>query len=444
MDMGTTAAFLRCTEPHCARQYGTSERYHSCPDCGGLLDVDYDFNLAAPPAALKSIFRARKLEQDPACRSGVWRFYELLPFLPDISRIVTLFEGNTPIYEAPGSSEYCGLSALRFKHQGMNPTGSFKDNGMTTGVTMARESGASAVACASTGNTSASMAAYAARAGLQSIVFVPAGRISHGKLAQVLEYGARVIELDGSFDDAMRIVRELAVETGLYLLNSVNPYRLEGQKTIIIEMLEQLDWTSPDWIVLPGGNLGNCSAFGKALHELASLGFIDRMPRLAVIQAKGAAPFYKLFKSPDRDTLSPVTHPATLATAISIGNPVSWKKALRSLDWTNGIVEQVSENEIADAKAVIGRDGIGCEPASAVTLAGARRLVESRIIDRDSNVVCVLTGNLLKDPGYTIDYHSRKLRLDTVEGEKMILVTRANAPERLPADKNTIRRHLKL
>jgi threonine synthase len=195
---------------------------------------------------------------------------------------------------------------------------------------------------------------------------------------------------------------------------------------------------------LPGGNLGNCSAFGKALYELSSLGFIDRIPRLAVIQAKGAAPFYNLFRSEARERLTPIHHPATLATAISIGNPVSWPRALRSLQWTDGIVEQVSENEIAEAKAVIGRDGIGCEPASAVTLAGAKQLVSRHIIDRDASVVCVLTGNLLKDPGYTMDYHSRKLRLETPEGERMILVTRANSPERLPADKTAIRRHLKL
>jgi len=444
MNMGDTAAFLRCTETDCSSQYPISERYYSCPACGGLLEVEYDFRFPSTPDALKAAFRGRKLEDEPAYRSGVWRFHELLPFVPDLSRVVTLFEGNTPIYDAPLSSDYCGLPGLRFKHQGMNPTGSFKDNGMTTGVTAARMSGAAAVACASTGNTSASMAAYAARAGIQSLVFVPAGRISHGKLAQALEYGARVIELEGSFDDAMRIVRELAVESGLYLLNSVNPFRLEGQKTIVIEMLEQLGWTPPDWIVLPGGNLGNCSAFGKALRELSSLGFIDRVPRLAVIQARGAAPFYTLFKSPKRDRLVPVTQPATLASAIRIGSPVSWPKALRSLELTNGVVEQVSENEIADAKAVIGRDGIGCEPASAVTLAGAKQMVSNRIIARDSTVVCVLTGNLLKDPGYTIDYHSRKLKLDTPEGERMILVTRANTPERLPADKAAIRRHLKL
>jgi len=236
----------------------------------------------------------------------------------------------------------------------------------------------------------------------------------------------------------------LADETGLYLLNSVNPFRLEGQKTIVIEMLEQLAWRTPDWIVLPGGNLGNTSAFGKALHELLELKFIDRMPRLAVIQAKGAAPFYRLFMSSDRAELVPERDPCTLATAIRIGNPVSWRKALRSLDWTNGLVEQVSEHEIADAKAVIGRDGIGCEPASAVTLAGLKKLVASKEILPEDDVVCVLTGNLLKDPGYTVDYHTGKLSLEKAGEVKRIMVTRANKPRRVTADKVEIKRLLGL
>ncbi|HKV38768.1 MAG TPA: threonine synthase [Blastocatellia bacterium] len=406
--------------------------------------MDYEFNPAQDPDALKVAFRSRKTELNTAYLSGVWRFHELIPFISDLSGVVTLAEGNTPIYDGPASSRFAGLASVIFKHQGMNPTGSFKDNGMTTGVSMAKHLAAGSVACASTGNTSASMAAYAARAGMKSVVFVPAGQISFGKLAQALEYGAKVLELEGSFDDAMRIVRELSEETDLYLLNSVNPFRLEGQKTIIVELLEQLGWEPPDWIVLPGGNLGNTSAFGKALHELKALGFISRLPRLAVIQAKGAAPFYSVFKSADRSKLIPVEHPATLATAIRIGNPVSWKKALRSLEWTDGVVEQVTEHEIADAKAVIGQDGIGCEPASAVTLAGVKNLVASRIIKPDSRVICVLTGSLLKDPNYTIDYHSRSLALDKDGDRRMVMVTRANRPIRVRADKGEIKRALQL
>ena len=323
----------------------------------------------------RSKFLARKTSQSELDRSGVWRFRELLPFINDLSKVVTLGEGNTPLYEAPRSAEYAGLNQIQFKHQGLNPTGSFKDNGMTTGVTQASALGASAVACASTGNTSASMAAYAARAGMRAFVFIPAGEVAYGKLSQSLEYGARVVEIEGNFDDAMRLVRELSDEIDLYLLNSINPFRLEGQKAIVIEMMEQCNWRVPDWIVLPGGNLGNTSAFGKALHEMLELKLIDRVPRLAVVQAEGAAPFYELFSSTDRSALHPSAHPSTLATAIRIGNPISWKKALRALEWTNGVVERVNEVEIADAKAIIGRDGIGCEPASATTLAGIKRLV---------------------------------------------------------------------
>ncbi|HSO74605.1 MAG TPA: threonine synthase, partial [Blastocatellia bacterium] len=334
--------------------------------------------------------------------------------------------------------------SLRFKHQGMNPTGSFKDNGMTTGVTHAVRIGASVVACASTGNTSASMAAYAARAEMRAVVFIPSGEIAWGKLSQAIEYGATVVELEGNFDDAMRVVREVAAETDLYLLNSINPFRLEGQKTIIIEMIEQCLWQAPDWIVLPGGNLGNISAFGKALHEMAGLGFVDRLPRLAVIQAEGAAPFYELFASSDHSRLNVVQKASTLATAIKIGNPVSWKKALRALEWTDGVVERVGEQEIADAKAILGRDGIGCEPASAATLAGIKRLVAAGVIDPNSDIIAVLTGNLLKDPNYTVDYHTGKLGIGIGDERRAIKGSFANRPMRASADKDEIKRLLSL
>ncbi|HEU4388406.1 MAG TPA: threonine synthase [Blastocatellia bacterium] len=431
---------MKCTEPGCGARFPVDQRLYSCRECGGLLDVEYSFPSDATPARLKQVFEDRRRGESAADLSGVWRFRELLPFTDQIDSIVSLREGNTPLYEAPRSADYCHLSELRLKHQGMNPTGSFKDNGMTTGVTKARLLGATSVACASTGNTSASMAAYAARAGMRAYVFIPAGQVAYGKLSQALEYGATVVQIDGNFDDALTIVRDLGRETDLYLLNSINPFRLEGQKTIMFELIEQLEWQPPDWIVLPGGNLGNAAAFGKALHELVALGFIERAPRLAVIQAEGSAPFYNLVRTEDRSRLRPVERPATLATAIRIGNPVSWKKALRSLDWTNGVVERVSEQEIADAKAVIGRDGIGCEPASAATLAGAKRLVESGTIERGLNVVCVLTGNLLKDPSYTIDYHTGELRLES--GASPIGVSFANQPIRAAADREEIRRVL--
>lgn len=408
------------------------------------MDVYYTFGAPGPATKHKSAFSSRKTSQDPLDRSGVWRFRELLPFVNDPSKIVTLAEGNTPIYEAPRSAEYAGLDRLRFKHQGMNPTGSFKDNGMTTGVTQAVALGAQAVACASTGNTSASMAAYAARAGMRAFVFIPADQIAYGKLSQSLEYGAKVVEIEGNFDDAMRLVRELSDETDLYLLNSINPFRLEGQKTIIIEMMEQCSWRAPDWIVLPGGNLGNTSAFGKALHEMTKLGFIDRMPRLAVIQAEGAAPFYDLFTATDKSALHTVTNPATLATAIRIGSPVSWKKALRALTCTDGVVERVSEQEIADAKAIIGRDGIGCEPASAATLAGIKRLIASGVVDSSANVIAVLTGNLLKDPSYSIGYHTDNLSIEDGETRTRIKGQFGNRPIRTSANKDEIKRALAL
>jgi threonine synthase len=432
-------ASLRCIEPGCGASFAAHSRTLACATCGGLLDVEY--RLDPDATELERRFLERRTGSGDADRSGVWRFRELFPFVDDLSQIVTLGEGNTPLYYAARSAQYAGLGELRFKHQGLNPTGSFKDNGMTTGITQARLLGARVVACASTGNTSASMAAYAARAGMRAFVFIPAGQVAYGKLSQALEYGATVVEVEGNFDEALGIVRQLADETDLYLLNSINPFRLEGQKTIIVELLEQLDWRPPDWIVLPGGNLGNASAFGKALHELVALGFTRKTARLAVVQAEGAAPFYDLVKSGDGSRLVPVARPSTMATAIRIGNPVSWKKALRSLAWTDGVVERVAEQEIADAKAMIGSDGIGCEPASAATLAGVRRLVAAGTIPPDSNVVCILTGNLLKDPDYTVDYHTRELK----PGEGPSITGRfANRPVRVAADREEIKRKLSL
>jgi threonine synthase len=442
MTSNQSSAYLSCIEPECQSRYPINQKLYLCKACGSLLDVAYDFNLSSPADEIKATFRERKSSSTGPDASGVWRFRELLPFVSDPSFIVTLAEGNTPIYDAPRSSEYAELHRLSFKHQGMNPTGSFKDNGMTTGVTEARTLGATSVACASTGNTSASMAAYAARAGMRAFVFIPAGQIAYGKLSQSLEYGSMVVQIEGNFDDAMRLVREIADESDIYLLNSINPFRLEGQKAIAIEMLEQLDWHVPDWIVVPGGNLGNSSAIGKALKELYDLGFIDRLPRLAVIQAEGASPLYEMVANQQFSELKSVAHPATLATAIKIGNPVSWKKALRAIAWTNGVVERVSEQEIADAKAIIGRDGIGCEPASAATLAGVKKLVASGIIEASDSVVGVLTGNLMKDPNYSVSYHTGALSLEEGDHRIEIKGNFANRPISLAADKDEIMRLL--
>jgi threonine synthase len=427
------ASELVCFERRCRARFPVTAAIYNCPTCGGLLEAAYDGSLDA--AALKRIWRERRMSQAPIDQSGVWRYRELIPFLDSEAHVVTLREGNTPLLPAPKAAAYGGLDRLVFKHQGFNPTGSFKDNGMTCGVAQAVRLGVKRVACVSTGNTSASMAAYSSAAGLDPIIFIPNGNISYGKLAQALEYGARTLQVEANFDQILALVRNLAERLGIYLLNSINPFRIEGQKTIVIEMMDQRAWNPPDWIVLPGGNLGNTSAFGKALRELRNNGFIDRMPRLAVIQAAGSAPFYDLARQPDGSPLVPVSHPETLATAIKIGDPVSWPKALHEVSASAGVVEKVTEQEIADAKAVIGFCGIGCEPASAATLAGIRKLTAAGIIDRAADVVAVLTGNVLKDPDYIYRYHTGQLQ---APDSTAIRPAFANAPTVVPNDADRI------
>src|ERR1019366_2418081 len=392
-------AELICFEERCRARFPITGVIYNCPHCGGLLEVWYPPPTAGP-AELKRIWRERRTSNAPLDQSGVWRYREIIPFLESYDRVVTLREGHTPLLPAPPAAAYAGLDALTFKHQGFNPTGSFKDNGMTCGVAQALRLGMLRVACVSTGNTSASMAAYASAAGLDPIVFIPHGNISYGKLAQALEYGAKTLQVEANFDQILALVRTLAERLGIYLLNSINPFRIEGQKTIIVEMLDQRDWNPPDWIVLPGGNLGNTAAFGKALREMKAAGLIGRLPRLAVVQAEGSAPFYDLWRAADHSRLNAVVHPQTLATAIKIGDPVSWPKALREVEASHGVVEKVTEQEIADAKAIVGRCGIGCEPASAATLAGIRKLTAAGSIPADADAVAVLTGNVLKDPNY--------------------------------------------
>jgi threonine synthase len=427
-------AELICFEPSCRTRFPVTDVLYNCPKCGGLLEATYSaWDL--DPAAMKSLWRARRVSNALLDQSGVWRYREAIAFLENFDSVVSLREGNTPQLSGPAAASYGGLDRLTFKHQGFNPTGSFKDNGMTCGVAQALRLGMRRVACVSTGNTSASMAAYASAAGMEPLIFIPHGNISYGKLAQALEYGARTFQVEANFDQILALVRELAERLGIYLLNSINPFRIEGQKTIIVEMLDQRDWSVPDWIVLPGGNLGNTSAFGKALRELKAWGFIQKIPRLAVIQAEGAAPFYDLFQAGERLRLQPVGHPETLATAIKIGDPVSWPKALKEVGVSGGIVEKVSEQEIADAKAVIGKCGIGCEPASAATLAGIRKLTTAGTMRHDADVVAVLTGNLLKDPDYIYRYHTGQL--DAPDGTR-IHSTFANRPVVVPHDSEKI------
>jgi threonine synthase len=432
-------AQLVCFEEKCRAAYPLTEVIYNCPRCGGLLEASYGAP-AESAAELKSLWRNRRLSNAPIDQSGVWRYREIIPFVENYDRVVTLREGSTPLLDGPRAARYAGLDRITFKHQGFNPTGSFKDNGMTCGVAQALQLGRERVACVSTGNTSASMAAYASAAGLQPIIFLPHGNISFGKLAQALEYGARTLQVEANFDQILALVRQLAEKLGIYLLNSINPFRIEGQKTIMVELMDQRDWKTPDWVVLPGGNLGNASAFGKGLREMLALGLIDRLPRLAVIQAEGSAPFYDLWHSPGRACFRPVSDPHTLATAIKIGDPVSWPKALFEVGTTNGVVEKVTEQEIADAKAMVGQCGIGCEPASAATLAGIRKLVATGTMAKDADVVAVLTGNVLKDPDYIYRYHTGALEF----GSTSIISTHKNQPTLAPFDSAQIEQILRV
>lgn len=392
-----------------------------CSGCGDLLEIVYPAwkSWGLSPAGLKALWRQRRTLRLAVDESGVWRFREILPSLRDWHEAITLHEGNTPVYELPSCARIAGVKHLYAKHQGMNPTGSFKDTGMTVAASFAREAGFRWVGCASTGNTSASMAAYGARGGMRSLVLIPEGKISWGKLSQALDYGAVTCQLRTDFDGCLRVLNQVVQRMPVYLLNSVNPYRLEGQKTAAVELLEQFDWQVPDHVIVPGGNLGNSSALGKAFLEMKDLGFIARLPKISVIQAEGANPLVRCVREHGGKELVPV-QAETMATAIRIGNPASWKKAVRVLQATGGTVEQVSEAEIALAKAEIGADGVGCEPASAVTLAGLKKLVKQGFVKPAESIVLILTGHLLKDPEFTLKFH----RGDLFAGTEAGMVTR--------------------
>lgn len=367
---------LKCIE--CGKEWG--DENYTC-ECGGLLEVEIDLD------EVEIDFRL------DGSNITVWKYRSLLPVKIDP---VTLKEGGTPLYRAERLEKEVGVRRVYVKHEGLNPSGSFKDRGMTVGVTKALELGRKAVACASTGNTSASMAMYAAKAGLKAYVLLPAGKVALGKVAQALMHGAKVIGIDGNFDDALRIVREVCSREPIYLLNSINPFRPEGQKTIAYEIADEIG--VPDRVVLPVGNAGNISAIYKGFKELREVGLTDSMPKMTGIQAEGAAPIYRAFKEGKED-ITPVENPETIATAIRIGNPVSAKKALRAIYSTNGLAEVVSDSEIIEAqKFLAAKEGIGVEPASAASVAGLRKLAANGMLDPDETIVCVVTGNLLKDP----------------------------------------------
>ncbi|MBW7475188.1 threonine synthase [Paenibacillus oenotherae] len=383
-------------------------------DCGGLLEITHNYD-GLDAEYLKPLFASRLSERNSIYASGVWRYKELIaPEIPDHA-IVSKNEGNTGLYETIQTTQYAGIRRLWLKAQSENPSGSFKDNGMTAAVSHARYLGCSRLACTSTGNTSSSLSMYAAIAGLDAVVLVPNSDISPNKVLQTLAYGADVCSFSGTYDDGIRFLEEHANRLGLYVCNSINPMRIEGQKSIIFEIAQDLGWVLPDWIIVPGGALSNASALGKGLQDLYTLGFIEKLPQVAVVQAEGAQSFHRMIeaasgnKCPAAGAASmpfvPEPNPQTRASALNIGSPPSWPKAWRMLSQTNGVSVTVSDAEILEAKAVIDRSGIGCEPASAAALAGLRKLVSQGVIHREQTAAGILTGHLLKDTEAIKEYH---------------------------------------
>jgi threonine synthase len=419
-------AFQKCINPACGAEFDCKESIFKCPKCGDLLDIQYNWDKIRVPKTL-SDFRRRWSKRDkPLDFSGVWRFRELLNFCPDKHK-VTIGEGQTILQQNRNIARHLEMKedCLYLQYEGLNPSGSFKDNGMAAAFSHAMMVEAKSCACASTGNTSASVALYAHSCGLKCTVFIGSGRIAFGKLSQAMDYGAQTIQIQGDFDDCMKQVQDVCTELGLYLLNSLNPFRLEGQKTIMYRIIEALGWEVPDWIVVPGGNLGNSSAFGKAFLELKQLGLIEKAPRMAIINATGADTLTDLVNNKSltwngghvnqktidtyyADLTARHFSPHTCASAIEISRPVNLKKCLRALDVCNGVVRAVTDEEICDAKALIGKYGLGCEPASAATIAGLKGLLAEGVIGEDQRVACVLTGHVLKDPKVTVDYHKEK------------------------------------
>lgn len=425
------AAFQQCINPACSKTFGIDQVLVSCPACQSLLDIRYDWARLPVPKSL-NFFEHRWSTKGTSTAgrldfSGVWRFRELFPFYHTEDDIVTIGEGRTTLQTADLLAKQMGMKigSLMLQYEGLNPSGSFKDNGMTAAFTHAKMVNAKKVACASTGNTSASLAMFASLAEVEGIVFIGSGKISFGKLSQALDYGAKTLQIEGDFDACLRRIRQIALnpQAGIYLMNSVNPFRLEGQKSIMLRILEARDWNPPDWIIVPGGNLGNCSAFGKAYMELFELGLVKKVPRLAVINAAGASTLDHLvnqrklcWNDGNVDTAVIQGHyaaldesnyfPSTVASAIEISRPVNLPKALRALSFMNGVVRQVTDDEILEHRAMVARWGFGCEPASAASVAGLRKLLDEGIISPGESVVCILTGHELKDPNATVKYHT--------------------------------------
>ncbi|MDP5276244.1 threonine synthase [Chengkuizengella axinellae] len=391
---------IRCID--CEKQFFFDRSQYRC-SCGGLFDIMQDFK-NVDVDALKNLFHQRLSERMTCYTSGVWRYKELIyPELPD-HFIVSKNEGNTGLYTSELVNQYTGLRKVWLKAQSENPSGSFKDNGMTVAVSHGRSLGYKKYACSSTGNTSSSLAMYAAMSNVESYVFVPNQHISMNKVLQTLAYGAKVYSFEGTYDDGIQFLEKNSEHLGLYVCNSINPFRIEGQKSIVYEAAQYLNWELPEWIIVPGGALSNASALGKGLYDLFTLGFINKLPRIAIIQAEGASPFHKMFIGHENE-IEPESSPYTLASALNIGNPPSWKKALQSLIDTNGVSISVTDEEILDAKAIVDKSGVGCEPASAATIAGIHKLISERVLHKDETALCILTGNILKDTEILNDYH---------------------------------------
>jgi len=370
----------------CGEEYSLDEIIYTCKECGSVLEI------ICKPDVSRDIFNCRK--------STMWKYKEFMPV--DESKIISLQEGGTPFIKCDKLGDQLGVK-LHVKVEGSNPTGSFKDRGMSVGITKALELGVDTVGCASTGNTSASLAAYAARAGLRCIVILPSGKVALGKLAQAMFHGAEVMSVKGNFDEALEVITALALDGKLYLLNSVNPFRLEGQKSIGFEIVDDLGWRSPDRIILPVGNAGNISAIWKGVKEFYEADFIKDLPRMTGIQAEGSAPIANAVKK-GAEHIIPVDNPETIATAIRIGAPVSALKALRAIYDSDGLAETVTDDEILYSQKLLARtEGIGVEPASAASIAGLRKLVENGEIDKGEEIVCIVTGHLLKDPNTAIN-----------------------------------------
>ncbi|OLC36001.1 MAG: threonine synthase [Thaumarchaeota archaeon 13_1_40CM_4_38_7] len=426
-------AYQKCIEPTCGLEYPITDIRIEC-DKGHMLDIKYK---TIPPTSLKEVFYKRR---DPMSNifneSGVWRFRELLNFcqidtenIDQCSKRLVSLDGaegrQSKPYHMSKVSNYVGVQNLWLQPEGYNPSGSFKDNGMTTAITHAKLVNIKKIICASTGNTSASAAMYAANENMECDVYIPSGEVAPGKLGQAFQFGAQVIEVKGNFDDALSTSLKQASQGGGYTVNSVNPFRIEGQKTIIFRALEFLDWNPPDWIVYPGGALGNTSSCGKCLMELYEWGWIKKIPRLAVVNAEGANTLYILYNGKFEDSKlrwnkgKPDTSlvkryyeymdkngikPKTKATAIQIAKPANILKGLRALEFTNGVVAQVSDKEMLDGMALVGLNGFDCEMASGAVPAGIKKLVEQEIIKKDDTVIGILTGRQ-KDSGIPVDYH---------------------------------------